>query len=109
MMSIFSSFDVLAAESFGLRSSLSWPSCGSTVTNTPAHLERKDLSSIDGLKNRTGGGEIKETSARISTPSKEQDKWPTDRNQQHPAKPRRNPRIAIELDGVHCFETIVPY
>ncbi|KAL2921680.1 Protein RecA [Bienertia sinuspersici] len=24
-------------------------------------------------------------------------------------KLKKNPRFAVELDGVHCFETIVPY
>ena len=28
---------------------------------------------------------------------------------QQPRSQQRNPRFAPELDGVHCFETIVPY
>ncbi|GMH29664.1 hypothetical protein Nepgr_031507 [Nepenthes gracilis] len=91
MMSIFSSFDALSLESLGRKFSVS----------TPSALDRKGLSSIDDSMNDSSSHK-KEIGARISG------SW-TDQNQIRREQPSKIPRFAIELDGVHCFETIVPF
>ncbi|GAB4858608.1 hypothetical protein Ancab_010082 [Ancistrocladus abbreviatus] len=99
MFSIFSSFEALCAESSGRKVSLSWPS-------SERKEERKGLSAVDGLKKDDAEKETrtpvmpKDTSSRSIADGNQ-----ITRNNNL----KRNPRFAVELDGVHCFETIVPY
>lgn len=90
-MSMFSSFDALGAESFGQKVSFSWAS--GTL--------KKDVKQQQGSEQKTpatNGGGKDGTSSLPSTP-----------NAKKPQESRRRPRFAVELDGVHCFETIIPY
>ncbi|KAF3677149.1 putative pre-mRNA-splicing factor SF2 isoform X1 [Capsicum annuum] len=102
MMSIFSSFDVLSAEIFGQKLTRSWPPAtsdnkqqpgmGPTVSDRKtAAVSLPSTSSTGGL-NKVGEAAAPSTSKSAS------------RSQQ-----QRRPRFAPELDGVHCFETIIPY
>ncbi|KAJ8774711.1 hypothetical protein K2173_017157 [Erythroxylum novogranatense] len=91
MMSLFSSFDALCAEfTYGKKLSLSLDS-GSTTASIPS----KDAAAVV------------DSSIRKSSPS--------DRNNKPspcPSQSKRSsmkPRFAPELDGVNCFESIVPY
>ncbi|GMH08828.1 hypothetical protein Nepgr_010668 [Nepenthes gracilis] len=108
MMPIVTPFDDLFAELFGRKSSLNRTSSEPKAKEVPAHVEREGLTSIDGcsLKNDSGS-DNKEIGARISMPV--QGNSQTDQNRPRPEEHRINPRFAAELDGVHCFETIVPY
>ncbi|KAB1205204.1 hypothetical protein CJ030_MR7G021968 [Morella rubra] len=81
MMSMFSSFDALCAESYGQKVSLSM---GPTKEPKPKPKERAPEG--------------------YSTPPKH-----CSGQRQPQEKQQRMPRFAPELDGVHCFETIVPY
>ncbi|EOY23698.1 hypothetical protein QUC31_008388 [Theobroma cacao] len=81
MMSLFSSFEALWADSYGQKMKFS----GSTEQAKP-----KKVSCLEGSK--------KETDKNSSSPA----------NIKKPQQLLR-PRFAAELDGVHCFETIIPY
>ncbi|KAG5229481.1 hypothetical protein OIU76_022773 [Salix suchowensis] len=83
MTSMFSSFDALCAESFGKKLNFSLPEVESTKKSV-MHERNKDTSSASS----------KSPPASINKSSQQQ---------------RRRPRFAPELDGVHCFETILPY
>ncbi|KAK9274732.1 hypothetical protein L1049_021983 [Liquidambar formosana] len=91
MNSIFSSFDVVCAEFLGqkVRSSVS---CTNKVEDSPVQFQRESF-----LKKATDYLSKKEGNS--STPAayvrKPQQKTP--------------PRFAPELDGLHCFETLVSY
>nr|GMC61007.1 AF211539_1 Avr9/Cf-9 rapidly elicited protein 65 [Ipomoea batatas] len=92
MMSLFSSFEVLCADSIGLKVNLSRP---------PSSAQRQ-LQQTAGSESKTapppsaaGGGSNK--SGEVPTPQAK-------RPQQ-----QRRPRFAPEFDGVHCFETVIPY
>ncbi|KAJ8554237.1 hypothetical protein K7X08_024915 [Anisodus acutangulus] len=85
MMSIFSSFDALSAEIFGQKMNL--------------------------LKQQQQGvGPIVSESKTVATPP-----CAGDLNKAGEASPppsssqQKRPRFALEFDGVHCFETIIPY
>lgn len=85
MMSMFSSFDALCIESYGQKLRLSMPT-------SKAGKEAVDL-------------DRKPSTDKVVT---KESKSPTP-----PAQVRRRqhiePRFAVELDGLHCFESIVPY
>lgn len=86
MMSIFSSFDALSAESFGQKVGFSW--------GNPPPVQTKQA-----------------PPPLPSSVKKEQaaDKSKRPENQEPQRQQRRgNPRFAPELDGVFCFETIIP-
>ncbi|CAO2821372.1 unnamed protein product [Amaranthus hypochondriacus] len=89
-MSIFSSFDLFCAESNGWKlvnlSPLKASSSASTSSSSKSSI-------VDGLS--------KENCNTNRLPAKNESG-----NSQH--KLKKNPRFALELDGVHCFETIVP-
>ncbi|OIT05106.1 PREDICTED: uncharacterized protein LOC109223884 [Nicotiana attenuata] len=97
MMSIFSSFDVLSAEIFGLKVNRSW------VPNTekkqqeqgvsPLASDHKNEASPPSIASTGGLKKVGEAAGRSSSRPQQQ----------------KRPRFALELDGVHCFETILPY
>lgn len=92
MMSLFSSFDALFAESLGYKFKLSMfpnrkPDSSSSSFSAVRSVKKdgEDNSKTDSSSNRNGN------SSSSSPPS------------------QRRPRFAPEFDGVHCFETIIPY
>ncbi|KDP32656.1 hypothetical protein JCGZ_14776 [Jatropha curcas] len=89
MMSIFSSFDALGAEFYGQK--LEYPANQETKPNTESIK-----------KSRTEG-----KSLPLSPESKKGSAPPPPLP--HLQQERGRPRFALELDGVHCFETILPY
>nr|XP_009604591.1 uncharacterized protein LOC104099339 [Nicotiana tomentosiformis]XP_016456700.1 PREDICTED: uncharacterized protein LOC107780651 [Nicotiana tabacum]AAG43557.1 Avr9/Cf-9 rapidly elicited protein 65 [Nicotiana tabacum] len=97
MMSIFSSFDVLSAEIFGLKVNRSW------APNTERKQQEQGVSPlVSDRKNEASPPSTSSTgglkkAGEAATPS-------SSRPQQ-----QKRPRFALELDGVHCFETILPY
>ncbi|PIN22916.1 hypothetical protein CDL12_04353 [Handroanthus impetiginosus] len=89
-MSIFSSFDAVCAEFFGQKVGFS---SAQSPSNSNKQVPAVAASvKIDDLKKG------KEVNSSSQPPNK-------------PEVPRRKrtPRFAPELDGVHCFETILPY
>ncbi|KAL6509217.1 hypothetical protein OROGR_022527 [Orobanche gracilis] len=88
-MSIFTPFDALCAESF-FGNKVYFSSTSLSCTNTD---KRDPDLEIDDLKK---GKEVK------LLPSLSNKKPEARRNS-------RTPRFAPELDGVHCFENILPY
>lgn len=72
IMSMFSSFDALFAESFGQKVAFSWPPVSTKDVQTKKLPENQQV-------------------------------------QQKKSKTTSSTRFAPELDGVHCFETIIPY
>ncbi|XAR52149.1 hypothetical protein NMG60_11020071 [Bertholletia excelsa] len=92
-MSIFSSFDALCAESFGLKKfDVAW------APSTEAKSEGAPSSAIREIPR-------KEKFGKSTGPPAGGDASSNQRLRQL----RRKPRFAPELDGVHCFETIIPY
>lgn len=92
-MSMFSSFDALFAESFGQKVGLSWPLVSTTDDRTSS-FSRKN----------------KENSCRNSSADKfNVNKKPENREVQQKRIKITSTRFAPELDGVHCFETIITY
>ncbi|XAR71581.1 hypothetical protein NMG60_11017922 [Bertholletia excelsa] len=90
LTSIFSSFEALYAESFGQKVGFSWASPAKEVSP----VNQKGVSPIIKEDSRS-----REEGNRSISPV----------NHHEQEKPRRRPRFAPELDGVHCFETIVPF
>nr|XP_009596659.1 uncharacterized protein LOC104092706 isoform X2 [Nicotiana tomentosiformis]XP_033511131.1 uncharacterized protein LOC104092706 isoform X2 [Nicotiana tomentosiformis] len=98
MMSIFSSFDALSAEMFGQKVNRSW---------APASTEKKEqeqglLPLVSDRKNEAS------PPSTSSTGGLKKGEEATARSSSRPQQQKR-PRFALELDGVHCFETILPY
>ncbi|CAI0397586.1 unnamed protein product [Linum tenue] len=93
MMSIFSSFDALSGEFFGQK-----------VNKLPSGLSRQansgDSAKLDGGK-----------SSSSPSPAVEKKRQEGEGSHQEGGKRRAagGPRFAVELDGVHCFETLVRY
>ncbi|KAG8381588.1 hypothetical protein BUALT_Bualt06G0137100 [Buddleja alternifolia] len=88
-MSIFSSFEALCAESsFGQKVGFSWPYSNSNTNKKEPAAVKID----DDLKK---GKEVNSSFQPTTTKKKPEN--------------RRRPRFAPELDGLHCFETILPY
>ncbi|KAL3524462.1 hypothetical protein ACH5RR_017296 [Cinchona calisaya] len=100
LMSLFSSFDALCAESIGQKVRLSWPPGVNTTKDAKQQQQQQQQGSID------GGNRVKEGSSSSSNDPK---KAPNNHNHQLQQQQKRRPRFAVELDGVHCFETIIPY
>ncbi|CAL1404405.1 unnamed protein product [Linum trigynum] len=92
MMSIFSSFDVLSGELFGQK-----------INKLPSGLCRQadggDLTKLDGGKSSS--------SPPPAAEKKRQEGQGT--HQESGKRLAAGTRFAVELDGVHCFETIVRY
>ncbi|KAJ4726753.1 Avr9/Cf-9 rapidly elicited protein [Melia azedarach] len=84
MMSIFSSFDAFYAESFGQKAKFSTGQKDNDVN----HVDYTRTTKKDGDERKTPASKSQQAQAREQT--------------------KRLPRFAPELDGVHCFETIVP-
>lgn len=90
MMSMFSSFEALCAESsFGQKLSFS--------TGTSRGLQNRN-------KDEPATVERERPKQTGSTPPKKDVG-----GRQKEDQPKKRPRFAPELDGVHCFETIIPY
>ncbi|KAJ4830899.1 hypothetical protein Tsubulata_011132 [Turnera subulata] len=106
MMSMFSSFDALFAESFGQKVKFT------TTTGGPDPAPAIEGSSTRGKlaeesvikKSTTSGSEGNNKSSSSSPPAANLSKGSSQQQRR-----RRTPRFAPELDGVHCFETILPY
>ncbi|KAL4295374.1 hypothetical protein GQ457_12G000420 [Hibiscus cannabinus] len=86
MMSMFSSFEVLSSDYFGLNMKF---------TATPT--EKSKPTEVSSSK--------KETVSKNSSPPHTS----SSTGAKTPQKQRLRARFAPELDGVHCFETIIPY
>lgn len=90
MMSMFSSFEALCAESsFGQKLSFS--------TGTSRGLQNRN-------KDEPATVERERPKQTVSTPPKKDVG-----GRQKEDQPKKRPRFAPELDGIHCFETIIPY
>lgn len=85
MMSMFSSLDALFAESFGQKVGFSWPK---EVRNSSSLSENKDINNVNENKKMPENQEVMMQRRRKTTIA--------------------STRFAPELDGLHCFETIVP-
>lgn len=93
IMSMFSSFDALFLESFGQKVGFSWP-----LVST-----KDDRTSLSLLEN-------KEKSCSNSSADKlNVKKIPENQEVQQKSRKTTSTRFALELDGVHCFESIIPY
>ncbi|XVF53289.1 hypothetical protein PTKIN_Ptkin05aG0087500 [Pterospermum kingtungense] len=88
LMSMFSLFEALWADSHGHTMKFT----AATLTSTEQAKPRDIVSSLQRNKKETDSKDISSTDSA---------KKP---HQQH-----LKPRFAPELDGVNCFETIIPY
>ncbi|XP_049394002.1 uncharacterized protein LOC125858295 [Solanum stenotomum] len=93
MMSIFSSFDALSAELFGQKLSFSKPSSTDTKQQGVGTLV-SDQKTAASPPATSSTGILKKAGEASPPPSSRQQK---------------RQRFALEFDGVHCFETIIPY
>lgn len=94
-MSIFSSFEAKSAELYGWKLfDFSPPKTSSSSSSSSIAVDDHDHHD---LKREIDNSSVKKESGN----SKQKSNLIT--------KLKRNPRFALELDGVHCFETIVPY
>ncbi|XP_056174151.1 uncharacterized protein LOC130140008 [Syzygium oleosum] len=90
MNSIFSSFDFLCAELFGMKVKAHLPPAASTVGGgDPSPLRRGE-----------GAPDIPRTGSKGENVTEQKQKQ---------KQKESFPRFALELDGIHCFETIVPH
>ncbi|XP_055827200.1 uncharacterized protein LOC129895502 [Solanum dulcamara] len=96
MMSIFSSFDALSAEMLGQKVSRSW----ATATSDNKQQQQR----VGPLGSNQKIAASPPSTSSTGELNKAGEAAP-------PSCPRqqRRPRCAPELDGVHCFETILPY
>ncbi|XVE58274.1 hypothetical protein DITRI_Ditri04bG0157400 [Diplodiscus trichospermus] len=85
MMSMFSSFEALWADSHGQKMKFT-----SSAPTSTEQAKPKEVSCLKGNKEDT-----EKNSSPPATAKK-------------PQQQRLRPRFAPELDGVHCFETIIP-
>ena len=98
-MSIFSSFDALCAElSYGQKLGFSLGS--SKDSNFKAKVEGVSSSAAASSSVET----MQKKNSSSSTPMP-----PSQPGQEKRTRVPTRPRFAPELDGVHCFESIVPY
>lgn len=89
MNSIFSSYDAVCAELFGL-----------TLRSSVGSVKKEDIHS---LQSRV----MKE--ARDFTPKKSSGGDSSSPRYSGRPQVKKTPRLAPELDGLSCFETLVPY
>ncbi|KAK9220902.1 hypothetical protein WN944_009326 [Citrus x changshan-huyou] len=94
-MSIFSSFDAFFPESYGQKLKFSKPKDSGNNDNNNVVNDR--------IKKKN-----EDSSRSTSTPRSPTANDANMMTQQKQTKTKR-PRFALELDGVNCFETIVPY
>ncbi|XP_049394001.1 uncharacterized protein LOC125858294 isoform X2 [Solanum stenotomum] len=102
MMSIFSSFDALSAEILGQKVNHSWapPTSDNKQQQGLAPLVSDRKTAVSPPSTSSPGELNKAGEAAAPSSSK---------SPSRPQQQRRRPRFAPELDGVHCFETILPY
>ncbi|XP_055827476.1 uncharacterized protein LOC129895741 [Solanum dulcamara] len=102
MMSIFSSFDALSAEIFGHKVSRSWP---------PATSDNEQQQGLGPLVSNRKTAASPSSISSTGEPNNAGEAAPAPSSSISPLRPQqqRRPRFAPELDGVHCFETILPY
>lgn len=93
IMSMFSSFDALFAESLGHKVGFSWPAVSTKDVITPPSL----------LENKA------QSCSNNSADKFVAKKLPENQEVQKKRSKTTSTRFAPELDGVHCFETIIPY
>ncbi|XWS38054.1 hypothetical protein CRYUN_Cryun19dG0098000 [Craigia yunnanensis] len=86
MLSMISSFEALWTDSHGQKMKLN---AGPSSTE---QAKPRKVSCLEGNKKETD-------STNLSPPA----------TAKKPQQQRLRPRFAPELDGVHCFETIIPY
>ncbi|OIT05108.1 PREDICTED: uncharacterized protein LOC109223886 [Nicotiana attenuata] len=98
MMSIFSSFDALSAEVFGQKVTSFW------APSTETKQQPKGVGPLVS-DHKTGGGSPPSTSSTGGLKKDGEASPPSSSCQQQ----QKRQRFALELDGVHCFETIIPY
>ncbi|WOG90916.1 hypothetical protein DCAR_0310163 [Daucus carota subsp. sativus] len=89
LMSMLSSFDALFAESFGHKVGFSWPL-----------LSAKDVQPSENKMQSSSGNFADKFIAK---------KLPENQEVQQKTRKIASTRFAPELDGVHFFETIIPY
>lgn len=100
-MSMFSTFDAFSAESLGHKVNFFWPSVTGLKKEAKVPGSSSPSSGSQGAGAGAGAGA---GTSDVGSNGKDGIKKP-EVNQ----RPRRQPRFAVELDGVHCFETIIPY
>lgn len=91
IMSMFSSFDALFAESFGQKVGFSWPTVSTKDVRTSSSL----------LENKAQSCSNNSADEFIAK------KLPKNQEVQQKRSRTTSTRFAPELDGVHCFETII--
>ncbi|XVF10175.1 hypothetical protein REPUB_Repub07fG0160000 [Reevesia pubescens] len=89
MMSMFSSFEALWADSEGQKMKFT------AAPTSTEQVKPKKFSLLEG--NKKDNLEKDKNSSPPATAKKPQQQQ------------RLRPRFAPELDGIHCFETIIPY
>ncbi|GMN44309.1 hypothetical protein TIFTF001_013517 [Ficus carica] len=98
MMSMFSSSDALYAEMSGFSFSKPNASGISSDSVRPVNKDTESENTKSQIRDKTP-----------SPPPPPPPPQPAAKVVTAQRKPQRTPRFALELDGVHCFETIVPY
>ena len=99
LTSIFSSFDALYAElSYGQKLGFSLDSLKDS--NSKAKVE--EVSSFTAAASSSSVESIQKKKRSTPTP-------PSQPGREKRTQPPMRPRFAPEFDGIHCFETIVPY
>ncbi|PHT53567.1 hypothetical protein CQW23_08029 [Capsicum baccatum] len=96
IVSIFSSFDALSAELFGQKLNFS-KAYNETKQQVVAPLVADRQPVVSPSSTCISSGDLIKKAREASPPS-------SARQQQH-----KRQRFAPEFDGVHCFETIIPY
>ncbi|KAK2995904.1 hypothetical protein RJ640_028312 [Escallonia rubra] len=98
------SFDALSAETIGQKVGTYCfsraPAVDTTEDKNAAVSDPKGAPSVEVVKKDKGAGSTPPPAGASAV------KKPQQNGQ---GQQRRTPRFAVELDGVHCFETIVPY
>ncbi|KNA06796.1 hypothetical protein SOVF_177850 [Spinacia oleracea] len=99
MSSIFSTFEAMGAESYGWK----------LVNFTPQKVSSKSSpTTTAAAAATTTSSSVADNTSSNSSPVKKQTEDLT-KKKMTTKNLKRNPRFAVEFDGVHCFETIVPY
>ena len=98
MMSIFSSFDALSAEVFGQKVTPFW------APTTETKQQQKGVGPLVS-DHKTGGVSPPSPSSTGGEKKAGEASPPSSSCQQQ----QKRQRFALELDGIHCFETIIPY
>jgi len=117
MMSIFSPFDAFCAESNGWKlcnfSGRQFSSSSSSSSSSATQFDRKISSSSSAVNvDRDHENSLRREIANpVTKKDAENSNKIDDPSGQKPMTmtKKRNPRFAVEFDGLHCFETIIPY